>query len=159
MIKIINKKTILACFLLSSSAVMADKIIGIGQVGDRFVYKINNTLVSLSPGDIVSGCIVRSSGGLQCDEEISGMVDDDLSIKKMQNRFDKLKTIESLHKDSKELQVVILENKKLKEQIADFEGTYIDRLKKSYIEKINKRNKIINKLSNTLNSERRKNSN
>jgi FtsZ-binding cell division protein ZapB len=147
--KMSNKNTITpiiftTLFILSSS-VFANKIIGIGQVGDKFVYKINGVLTSLPVGSIVDGCLVRSGSGLQCDESFNGALDNTLAIGTMQER---LKNIETLSKENATLSQnnhnMMQKNQQLTQELQN--------LKKSYIAKINKRNKKINTLSNTLNS-------
>jgi hypothetical protein len=60
-------KLITLMLLLFFSAYATAAIVGVGQIGQKFVYKIDKVLVSLSVGDVVDGCVVKSAGGLQCD--------------------------------------------------------------------------------------------
>jgi predicted RNase H-like nuclease (RuvC/YqgF family) len=146
--KMLNKKIILTFLLIVSSNILADKIIGIGQVGDKFIYKINGVLASLSVGDVVSGCLVQAGSGLQCNESFNGTLENKFAIETLQDKLIKLKTIEELSNENKSIKSSI---EKITKENVNLE-TELTNTKSMYIAKINKRNKIINNLSDKLNS-------
>lgn len=138
-----HKKVIFAIMLLVSSHIFANEIIGIGKVGDNFIYKVNGVLLSLSVNSIVDGCIVKPDVGLQCNGDINNKINKSITL------------IEQQHKKQHSLIMALSEeNKKLQTLLskANIDNEKLKKLTELYITKINRRNKIINTLSNKINS-------
>ena len=47
-------------------------IVVVGKTGNRHVYKVRGLFVVASVGDLIAGCVVRSSGALGCQGSASG---------------------------------------------------------------------------------------
>jgi len=144
----LNKKIIAALLIFSSSTLFAANIIGIGQVGDKFIYKIGGVLVSLSAGNVVDGCVVRGSSGLQCDDNFDRVAGKKTALVTLQDTVIQFKAIEELSKNNASMENKITD---LSLEI-NVTKSKLQALKKSYIAKINSRNKSINRLSMELNS-------
>ena len=48
-------------------------IVVVGKTGNRHVYKVRGLFVVASVGDLIAGCVVRSSGALGCQGGASGV--------------------------------------------------------------------------------------
>jgi hypothetical protein len=131
----LNKLWFLLVFSLSSA--LSAQIVGIGQVGDKYIYKINGVLVSLSAGDIVAGCEVRRGSGLQCDDTYPRIANNKSALESLEEKMHKMQELGDLHSVNIQLKQ---QNLELQQQNS--------RLKNDII----KRNKAINRLSNALNS-------
>jgi len=137
----LNKKIIILVLLLGNTTAFASNIIGIGQIGDKFIYKIGGILVSLSVGDIVDGCTIRGGSGLQCDDSF----DKNLGT---QSTVEKLNKIEDFYIDNRYMKGELIKLSRDNRNLT----IELDSIKKSYAKKINKRNLVLNKLSLELNN-------
>lgn len=106
-----NKKIIFILFFILNFGVFANTIKGIGQVENKFVYKISGDfVVSLVIGSVVGECIVRKQDGLQCYDSFNKDIDNTQIFENIQNKIDKLKDREVMFKQNKQL---ISRNKEL----------------------------------------------
>ena len=48
-------------------------IVVVGKTGNRHVYKVRGLFVVASVGDLIAGCVVRSSGALGCQGSANGV--------------------------------------------------------------------------------------
>lgn len=143
-----NRRILLIVALMLSTNFSNSTVIGVGQVGDKYVYKINGILVSLTPGNVIDGCVIKAGSGLECNS-------DNLNIQSGTDT-DIVKKYDYFLARSGELEI---ENRNLKKQLVEMNRLRlaIKNIKKNNIKSINKKNIIINRLSSALNN--RKNNN
>ncbi len=134
-----------------SFSAMSAEIVGIGQVGDKYIYKINGVLVSLGAGAIVAGCEVRAGSGLRCDDSYLNIDNNKSALETLEEKIAKMKKLENMHNITTDLE----------NQISDLSGKNSDLIQEnehlnSEIESLKqgivKRNSTINRLSSILNS-------
>ncbi len=155
MMKIKIKNKILLLIILFANLSYAD-ILGIGQVGDRYIYKVNGIVVSVTDGDTIDGCIVSYGSGLQCSDSLNNIKHDKLQIAlknvvKRANMIEKLKAENIQLKE--ELAVVSLfkaKSNQLKNKIVDLEQEIID-VKNYAVKRVNDKNIKLSRLSSILN--------
>ncbi len=132
-----SKRLILILAMLLPISFASAGIIGVGQVGERFVYKINGVLVLVSTGDIIDGCVIKAGSGLQCSQQ-NNNVNNNNKLRDLNAKIEKLDTL-------------LDENSALKSELASKKND-INRITMLTNKKLNEKNKRLNKLSYHLNS-------
>ncbi len=67
--------SLLLCFASAPSLAESD-IVSVGKTGNRYVYKVRGLFVVASVGNLIGGCVVRSSGALDCQSGASASLSD-----------------------------------------------------------------------------------
>lgn len=132
-----NKGLFLILAMLLPLSFVNANIVGVGQVGERFVYKVNGVLMLVSTGDIIDGCIIKAGSGLQCSQQNNNL-----------NNNNKLR---DLSKNLEKLDAVLNENKSLRSQLSAKKNE-ISKIRRISNKKLSEKNKRLNKLSHYLNA-------
>ena len=92
------------------------------NIGERFIYKVNGTMVAVIPGDLIDGCLVDGSGRLKCPSNDDGEFSKPLeSVAQLQERLLRknieiekaISAVRDLESDVSALQAELLENRDL----------------------------------------------
>lgn len=132
-----NKKLFLLLSILCSISFVNAGVVGVGQVGEKYVYKVNGILVLVSAGDIVDGCVVKAGSGLKCAQKNTNLN----NVHALRDLNESLKNIESL----------LDKNQLLKNKLIEKENE-IKSIKTMIGRKIIQKNRQLNKLSDRLNA-------
>ena len=166
----LNKKIFIMLVMLLPISLVNASIVGVGKVGEHYVYKIHDVLILVSPGDIIDGCTVKADSGLQC-TPTSDKVNNSNSLRDLAKdiqQFDSLlienRTLTRKLKARNNQALLRLKaaNTELKAQnnkLEDRIRTKIDKIRKIkelVIKKISQKNQRINELSSELNSRSRR---
>jgi hypothetical protein len=125
-----NKKLFFLLPMLFSTSLVNAGIVGVGQIGEKYVYKVNGILVVVSESDIIDGCIIKAGSGLQCSQQNSNLNNINYS--------------RDLSRDIKKIEPLLDKNSLLNTELKD--------IKLTISAKLAKKNKQLNKLSSRLNA-------